>query len=169
MLKQMNGTSQVRYPRFSTFVLCFVRKKIGERLDGLDNREAGECEADDTSAVQYQTSLLISFVCFCRHAAIPTLIGNVDPRRFYTFTHGQGSMASNAFYDADTGIRGITSTADDACKRPCVLTRWCTCTTTMQALSIPSETGYFILPSPCLWSGIWIRPIMARQVVKTRG
>lgn len=28
-------------------------------------------------------------------------------------------MASNAFYDADTGIIKITSTADDGCKRPC--------------------------------------------------
>jgi len=34
---------------------------------------------------------------------IPTLLGYVDPRRFYTFCLGQGSMASNAFYDADMG------------------------------------------------------------------
>lgn len=36
-------------------------------------------------------------------AAIPTVVGKVDPRRFFTFSHGQGSMASNAFYDSDTG------------------------------------------------------------------
>jgi len=34
---------------------------------------------------------------------ISTLLGYVDPRRFYTFCLGQGSMASNAFYDAGVG------------------------------------------------------------------
>lgn len=34
---------------------------------------------------------------------IPTLLGKVDPRRFYTFSLGQGSMAANAFYDSDVG------------------------------------------------------------------
>ena len=30
---------------------------------------------------------------------LPTLLGNIDARRFYTFAQGQGSMASNCMYE----------------------------------------------------------------------
>jgi hypothetical protein len=41
-------------------------------------------------------------------SAIPTPVGHVDPRHFYTFSLGQGSMAANAFYDRDLGMWATT-------------------------------------------------------------
>ena len=36
-------------------------------------------------------------------SALPTLLGRVDPRRFYVFSYGQGGLAANVCFNKDLG------------------------------------------------------------------
>lgn len=95
-------------------------------------------------------------------AALPTLLGNVDPRRFYSFSYGQGSLASNVAYNAEMG--SLDSWGDTILYPPKSLSGARFDHHRLSALSYSAYPGDDEEDGISLWEGNWGRQRLEQRL-----